>query len=234
MNGRNPHTPAPPDGLRPGQVGLVCTGRVILGDVAATLVDLAIRGHLDLGQPPAGGSGGWLLTPRLATAPSQGAGALLEYERILLRGLADQGGTVSLPALPRAVLDQTRSELIQDAVRRGWFHGHPRHHATSQVAVAMVGRILAFRRDLLHLESQGRAVAAELLPYALHFGMARHDEPLARFAQAFGDLFAGLDGWHLPVPERSDYLDHLHRGEQLTPADDDMDIWLGHWSAEGQ
>ena len=145
--------PAPPDGPRPGQVGLVCAGRVILGDVAVTLVDLAIRGHLDLalGQPPAGGGGGgWLLTPRPAAAPSQGAGALLGYERILLSGLAGSGGTVSLRAVPRAVLDQTRRELIHDAVRRGWFRGHPRHHATSMAAVAMAGRILEFRRDLLH------------------------------------------------------------------------------------
>jgi hypothetical protein len=212
---------------------LVCVGRVILGDIAATLVDLAIRGHLDLGQPPPGDSGGWLLTPRLA-APSQGAGSLLGYERILLRGLAGQGGTVSLPALPRAALDQARSELIQDAVRRGWFYGHPRHHVTSKVAVALAGCILAFRRDLLHLQSRGGALAAELLPYALHFGIARRDDPLARFAQAFGDLFAGLDGWNLPVPERSDYIDHLYRGEQFMPADDDPDIWLGGWSTGGQ
>ncbi len=232
MTAGDPHAPAPPDGLRPGQVGLVCAGRVILGDVAATLVDLAVRGHLDLGQPPPGDSGGWLLTPRLGTASSQGAGSLPGYERILLRGLVGQAGTVALPALPRAVLDQTRSELIDDAVRRGWFHGHPRHHATSKAAVALAGCILAFRRDLLHPESQGSALAAELLPYALHFGMARQDEPLARFAQAFGDLFAGLDGWHLPVPERSDYIDHLYRGEQFTPADDDPGIWLGRWSAE--
>jgi hypothetical protein len=223
-------TPASPDGLRPGQVGLVCAGRVILGDIAATLADLAIRRYLDLSQPPPGGD--WLLTPRLAAAPSEGAGALLEYERILLRGLAGHGGTVSLPALPRAVLDQTRSELIQDAVRRGWFHGHPRHHATSNIAVAMAGRVLAFRRDLLHQQSQGRALATELLPYALHFQIAPRDEPLARFARAFGDLFAGLDGWYLPMPERSDYIDHLYRGEQFTPADDDPDIWLGPWSAE--
>src|SRR6185437_3777023 len=99
------------------------------------------------------------LSPRRATVPSDGAVALLGYESVLLRGLGGQGGTVSLPALPRAVLDQTRGELVDDAVRRGWFHGHPRHHATSMVAVAMAGRVLAFRRDLLHLQSQGRALA---------------------------------------------------------------------------
>ena len=217
MNGGNLQAPAPPDGLRPGQVGVVLIGRVIFGDIAATLVDLAIRGHLDLEQPPPGDSNGWLLTPRLAAAPPQGAGSLLGYERILLRGLAGQGSTVSLPALPRAVLNQTRSELFEDAVRRGWFHGHPRHHATSDVAKVLGRRVLAFRRDLLHLESQGGTLAAELLPYALHFGMARQDEPLARFTQAFSDLFV-----------RSD-IDHLRRDPELTPADDDLGMWLDPW-----
>lgn len=209
-------------------------GRVILGDIAATLVDLAIRGHLDVEQFPPGGSGGWLLSPRLAAAPSQGAGSLLGYERVLLRGLAGRGNPVSLPALGRAVLDQARRELIHDAGRRGWFRGDPRHHATSEVAVALAVRILAFRRDLLHLASQGSALATELLPYALHFGMARQDEPLARFAQAFSDVFAGLEGWYLPLPERSEYIDALYRGEQITSAEAGRDIWLGRWSAEGQ
>jgi len=98
------------------------------GGIAATLADLAIRGHLHLGQPPPGDSVGWLLT----AAPSQGAGPLAGYERVLLRGLAAAGSTIGLPALLRAVLDQTRSELIGDAVRRGWCHGHPRHHATTR------------------------------------------------------------------------------------------------------
>jgi len=133
-----------------------------------------------------------------------------------------------LPALPGACWSG-RKRLIQAAVRRGWLRGHPLHHATGKVAVAMAGRILAFRRDLLHLESQGRSLAAELLPYALHFGMARHDEPIARSARAFGDRFAGLDGWHLPVPELSDHIDHPYRGEHFPPAGDDLDIWLGRW-----
>jgi hypothetical protein len=104
------------------------------GDIAATLADLAIRGHLHLGQPPPGDSVGWLLTARLAAAPSQGAGPLAGCERVLVRGLAAAGSTIGLPALPRAVLDQTRSELIGDAVRRGWFHG-PR--ATTRPARAL-------------------------------------------------------------------------------------------------
>ena len=195
------------------------------------LADLAIRGHLHLGRPPPGDSVGWLLTARLAAAPPQGAGPLAGCERVLLRGLAAAGSTIGLPALPGAVLDQTRSELIGDAVRRGRFHGHPRHHATSQGAAALSGRILAFRRDLLHLQSQGTALAAGLLPYALHFGMAPQDQPLARFARASGAVFAGPGGWYLPLPGRSEYIDALHRGELITSADAGWDSWPGCWPA---
>ena len=36
--------PVPPAGLRPGQLSLLLLGRVIIGDIAVTLADLAVRG----------------------------------------------------------------------------------------------------------------------------------------------------------------------------------------------
>ena len=36
--------PAPPEGLRLAQMGVVTLSRVIIGDLGATVVDLAIRG----------------------------------------------------------------------------------------------------------------------------------------------------------------------------------------------
>ena len=35
--------PVPPQGVLPGQLGVILLGRVILGDIAATLADLAAR-----------------------------------------------------------------------------------------------------------------------------------------------------------------------------------------------
>ena len=91
--------PAPPGGLRPGQLGVVMLGRVIMGDMAVTLVDLAIRELVRVEQAPDGGDGGWQLTPLLAGAPRQQRESLLEYEHKLLEGLADCGPASSLPAL---------------------------------------------------------------------------------------------------------------------------------------
>lgn len=40
--------PVPPGGVRPGHLGLIASGRVILGDIAATAVDLSLRGWLEI------------------------------------------------------------------------------------------------------------------------------------------------------------------------------------------
>jgi hypothetical protein len=53
--------PVPPDRIRPGQLGVVMLGRVIIGDIATTLVDLAVRGMLAVEEEEQHGQGGWLL-----------------------------------------------------------------------------------------------------------------------------------------------------------------------------
>ena len=74
--------PVPPAGLRPGQLSLLLLGRVIIGDIAVTLADLAVRGLLTVG--PA--SDDWLLTPNDSADHDA-----LDYERRLLAGLAHAG-----------------------------------------------------------------------------------------------------------------------------------------------
>lgn len=52
----------PPADLRPAQLGVVLLGRVILGQIAATLVDLAQRGFIRIDQIPGDDDHDWLLT----------------------------------------------------------------------------------------------------------------------------------------------------------------------------
>ncbi len=47
---------APPDGLRPGQIGTLVDFKANPLDVTATLVDLAVRGHLTIDEEPARGA----------------------------------------------------------------------------------------------------------------------------------------------------------------------------------
>lgn len=113
--------PAVPGGLRAGQLGVIVIGRVIKGDVAVTVVDLAQRKMLTLAGT--GDDDDWRLTP--AAAPSSGRQQLqlLEYEERLLNGLSAVGAHVRLSALATgfgSALDATRKALVHEAVHQGW------------------------------------------------------------------------------------------------------------------
>jgi hypothetical protein len=199
--------PAPPDGLRPGQLGVVLLRRVIIGDIAATLVDLADRELLTVEEEPDGADPGWRVSALLEGAPQFRLESLLPYEKTLLEGLAGCGPKASLASLAGPiphVLDETRAALIHDAVHRGWLR-HLHHDERTAAGEELAARIRAFQRDLQHVRSEGSPedLAGSLLPYALHFGMVDPSQfPLARFAHAWVDSFADLPGWRPPAPQR--------------------------------
>jgi hypothetical protein len=62
MQAGQPKGVTPPQDLRPAQLGIVLRGRVILGHVTATLVDLAQRGFLGLDEVQGNTGPDWLLT----------------------------------------------------------------------------------------------------------------------------------------------------------------------------
>jgi hypothetical protein len=200
-----PVIPAPPDRIRPGQLGVLMLGRVIIGDIAATLVDLSVRGLLDI-EERAGSQGGWLLRPQ-AAGPKRDS--LLAYEKTLLEAVP--GGEPSTlqslaPGIPH-VLSTARDAIVHDAISRGWLH-RIHHGQRTDAGELMVTRIRRFQRDLRALvtEQGQNALAGELLPYALHFGMADRDQlPLVKFAHTWVDAFAGLPGWHQPPPSPPDF-----------------------------
>jgi hypothetical protein len=129
----------------------------------------------------------------------------------------------------------SRGEAAVDQVRPvlDLLHHKKRTTATEELA----RRIRAFQRDLRHLESQTSAttLTAELLPYALHFGMARSDESLALFAHTFLGAFAGLDGWHPSVPERPDFQSLDEQASKPTIREQIMSpgviaaVWAHRW-----
>lgn len=74
--------PVPPGGVRPGHLGVVTSGRVVLGDIAATAVDLSLRGWLEI-ESTGGEDGGWVLA---SAEPPQDGQDPLEYERCCWNG----------------------------------------------------------------------------------------------------------------------------------------------------
>jgi uncharacterized membrane protein YgcG len=119
----------PPEGLRPGQLGTLLDEQANVVDVTATIVDLAVRGHLRIEEQPRKGlfrSRDWLLVK----LPG-GTGDLVEYERLLYTGLFESGdaeGRVLLSRLKKkfaARLAKVQSALYTSVTTEGWFRGRP-------------------------------------------------------------------------------------------------------------
>ncbi|GAB2819447.1 DUF2207 domain-containing protein [Actinocorallia aurea] len=112
----------PPDGIRPGQVGTLIDEQADVIDVAATVIDLAVRGYLLIEE--AEGKGDWTL--RRLNRP---VNDLQPYEQILYDGLFLGGReTVKLAALGGTFatkLAQVRAALYVDVVKQGWFSRRP-------------------------------------------------------------------------------------------------------------
>jgi uncharacterized membrane protein YgcG len=121
---------APPEDLRPGQVGTLVDEVANPLDVTATIVDLAVRKHLVIEEIPKEGlKDRWFGKPdwRLARLAPPDAD-LLPYERRLLKGLFESGDEVRLSELKTRFVQRLHSvqdDLYDDAVKRGWFLARP-------------------------------------------------------------------------------------------------------------
>jgi uncharacterized protein (TIGR04222 family) len=130
---------APPEGLRPGQIGTLLDERANTLDVTATIVDLAVRGHLLIREIPKEGWFGkkdWTLI-RLEQ-PDDG---LLHYERTLLEGLFRDGTEVEVSSLKTEFVDRlhgVQEALYQDVMAAGWFRARPDTVRTIWTALGVV------------------------------------------------------------------------------------------------
>lgn len=117
----------PPDGLRPGQLGLIVDERVDAVDVTATLVDLAVRGYLRIEEVEGGGwfrKGDWCLVQTEPPADDQ----LLGYEQILLNGLFEDGDEVLVSDLKGTfapTYQKVETGIYADGQSRRWFADRP-------------------------------------------------------------------------------------------------------------
>lgn len=118
---------APPEGLRPGQVGTLIDEEANTLDVSATIVDLAVRRFLVIEEIPKK----WLLGKadwNLRRLPEPEGDELLPYERKLLDGLFEDGDQVELSDLRKKFagrLQKVKDALYTDLVRRKWFLRRP-------------------------------------------------------------------------------------------------------------
>ncbi len=134
---------APPEDLRPGQIGTLVDEEANTLDVTATIVDLAVRKHLvieELEKTWFLGKPDWKLS-RLE-APSDD---LLPYERTLLDGLFEDGDQVELSDLRKKFaprLQKVKDALYADVVRRKWFRARPDKVRQTWVGIGVAALLL--------------------------------------------------------------------------------------------
>jgi uncharacterized protein (TIGR04222 family) len=140
---------APPEGVRPGQIGTLLDERANVIDVTATIVDLAGRGFLLIQEIPRQGlfsKADWTLI-RLEKDETE----LLKYEKELLDGLFRDGNEVKVSELKTTFAERlhgVEESLYEDAMRERWFRTRPDHvrtrWASRGVLLTVVGAGLTF------------------------------------------------------------------------------------------
>ena len=120
----------PPEGVQPGMVGTVIDETVNTVDVAATIVDLAVRGRLSIQEIGKGSFGrkDWRLT-RTQPTEAQAATPLKIYEAELLDGIFSGGAQVvdlsDLKNKFKPTLERVERAMYDEVVQRGWFRRSP-------------------------------------------------------------------------------------------------------------
>ncbi len=131
--GTTPVEFAPPEDIRPGQIGTLLDETANPLDATATIIDLAVRGYLRIEEIPKHGLFGkpdWRL---VLLKPSDG---LLHYEELLLEGLFEDATEKDPQGQPAVLMSKLRTHfaarlstvenaLYDDATKRGWFAGRP-------------------------------------------------------------------------------------------------------------
>ncbi len=114
------------DAIRPGEIGTLVDERVDPIDITASVLDLAVRGHLlitELERESAHAPAQWTFSRRRSDDP------LVDFERTLLDAVAPaQGDPVLMTNLAGSVassIGQIQSELYEEVVERGWFARRP-------------------------------------------------------------------------------------------------------------
>jgi hypothetical protein len=136
---------AAPAGVRPGQIGTVVDEEADMVDLAATVLDLAVRNYLWITERAVEATpGGWLVVVR--NPPDRG---LRPYERAVYQALMDGKAHVAVPGPMNrltSLLPKIRSTLYDDMVSSGWFSRRPGGHRSrlrlGGLAIAVLGVLL--------------------------------------------------------------------------------------------
>ena len=180
------------DDIRPGHVGTVADERVDPIDVTATLVDLAVRGHLRITELPRESQFGrtdWELTR------ATGSDQLQPFEQKLLDGVAPVGETALVSQMSdrvRASIGDVQDALYDEVVRNGWYERRPdatRNRFGRLAIAALVAAVVV--TVLLAIFTTFGLIGLALVILALGFVFVAQEMP-SRTTKGSA-LLAGLD-----------------------------------------
>ena len=135
---------SPPSDLRPGEVGTLIDERIDPVDVTATIIDLAVRGHItiiELEHQTEYARPDWELR-RVSNAPSE---QLQRYENVLIRAIFGDSDSVLVSELGRQVranLAQVQDALYDGVVKRGWFNERPDRTRSLWATIGIITTVL--------------------------------------------------------------------------------------------
>ena len=119
----------PPDGILPGQLGTLVDEVAHSLDVTATIVDLAVRGYMQIEEVDSWGSDQSYKSEDYKLVKLREADdGLHKYEARLLGHLFSTGDERKLSSIKQnfhAQLGEIQDDLYKDAVKQGWFHRRP-------------------------------------------------------------------------------------------------------------
>lgn len=124
----------PPQNMRPAQLGLILDEEADRKDVTATIVDLAVRGHLSINEVP--GSQDWVLIWKGAAVND-----LLPYEKVLLDGLFAGRQQVRISELKGTFFTTLRyaeAQMYTDAMSRKLFRVRPDYMRGAVIGIGVL------------------------------------------------------------------------------------------------
>jgi uncharacterized protein (TIGR04222 family) len=200
--------------VRPGHVGTVVDERVDPIDITATLLDLAVRGHLLITELPRASQFSptdWSLT-RL-TAPADAA--LSPFEQRLLDGIASVGGQLLVSELPQRVqgsIEDVQDQLYDEVVANGWYERRPDATRNRWIQAGLAALIIAVVVTVV-LAAFTPFGLVGLVLIALGLGLVFVGQEMPARTAKGSALLAGLDAL------RSDLLtrptDQMPRGREV-------------------
>ena len=130
--------------IRPGHVGTVADERVDPIDITATLVDLAVHGHLRITELPR--SSEFAPTEWELSRQKTSSDGLRPFEQELLDGITAAGpvSVSELPARVSEVVGGVQDKLYDDVVHNGWYERRPdatRNRWTQAALLVLIGAV---------------------------------------------------------------------------------------------